>query len=255
VVRSEISRVWATKRGGCATKQITLNIAPTTVNQGVTSSGSRQRHGDGDRTVRPRTQKIKIKSGTTPYPRGASASAPPKGRKEGGQRQATREEGGNERGRKQLCTRPAANTRSPAGTATSATTPQPKGHSRQEPSRQQQKQGGDKCTRSRKDPGATACKSGVHPQGQKIQHAAPGARAQPRPRQRQEIQDIKPQISRIRARRRGSPAAEEEMLDAAPPAFHKGGTPAVSVGGRVMQTWKLKRGQIPCNGMESQSTE
>jgi hypothetical protein len=31
-----------------------------------------------------------------PYPSGASASAPPKGRKEGGQRRATREEGGNE---------------------------------------------------------------------------------------------------------------------------------------------------------------
>jgi hypothetical protein len=56
-----------------------------------------------------------------PYPRGASALAPPKERKEGGQRRATREEGGNETGRKQLCTRPAANTRSPAGTAASAT--------------------------------------------------------------------------------------------------------------------------------------
>jgi hypothetical protein len=32
----------------------------------------------------------------------------PKGRKEGEQRRATREEGGNERGRKQLCTRPVA---------------------------------------------------------------------------------------------------------------------------------------------------
>jgi hypothetical protein len=55
----------------------------------------------------------KSKSGTAPYPRGASASAPPKGRKEGGQRRATRDQGGNERGLKQLCTRPAANTRSP----------------------------------------------------------------------------------------------------------------------------------------------
>jgi hypothetical protein len=44
-------------------------------------------------------------------------------------------------------------------------TPQPEGHNRQEPSTQQQKQGGDKRTRSRKDPGATACKSGGHPQG------------------------------------------------------------------------------------------
>jgi hypothetical protein len=65
--------------------------------------------------------KKKSKSGTTPYPRGASGSAPPKERKEGGQRRATRDEGGKARGRKQLCTRPAANTRSPVGTAASAT--------------------------------------------------------------------------------------------------------------------------------------
>jgi hypothetical protein len=39
---------------------------------------------------------------------------------------------------------------------------------------------------------------------------------------RQEIQEIKPQISRIRAIRRGSLAAEKEMLDAAAAAFHKG---------------------------------
>jgi hypothetical protein len=58
-------------------------------------------------------------------------------------------------------------------------TPQPKGHNRQESSTQQEKQGGDKRTRSRKDPGAMACKSGRHPQGQKSQHAATGARAQP----------------------------------------------------------------------------
>jgi hypothetical protein len=37
---------------------------------------------------------------------------------------------------------------------------------------------------------------------------------------RQDILEFKPQVSRIRARRRGSLAAEEEMLDAAP-AFHK----------------------------------
>jgi hypothetical protein len=63
----------------------------------------------------------KSKSETTPHPRGASASASPKERKEGRQRRATWEEGGNERGRKQLCTRPAASTRSPAGSAASAT--------------------------------------------------------------------------------------------------------------------------------------
>jgi hypothetical protein len=61
------------------------------------------------------------KLGTTPYPRRGSASAPLKGRKEGGQPRATRDEGDNERGRKQLCTRPAANTHSSAGTAASAT--------------------------------------------------------------------------------------------------------------------------------------
>jgi hypothetical protein len=43
---------------------------------------------------------------------------------------------------------------------------------------------------------------------------------------RQEIQKIKPQISRIRALKRGSLAAGEEMLDAAPAAFHKGVPPS-----------------------------
>jgi hypothetical protein len=43
---------------------------------------------------------------------------------------------------------------------------------------------------------------------------------------RQEIQKIKPQIIRIRAIRWGSLAAEEEMLDAAPAAFHKGASPS-----------------------------
>jgi hypothetical protein len=38
----------------------------------------------------------------------------------------------------------------------------------------------------------------------------------------QGIQEIKPQISRIRAIMRGSRAAEKEMLNAAPAAFHKG---------------------------------
>jgi hypothetical protein len=66
-------------------------------------------------------QKKRSKSGATPYPRGASASAPPKGRKEGGQRRATRDQGGNQRGLKHPGTRPAAKTRSPAGTAASAT--------------------------------------------------------------------------------------------------------------------------------------
>jgi hypothetical protein len=56
------------------------------------------------RTVKPSPKRQKSESGTTPYPRRASASAPPKGRKEGGQRRATRDQGGSERGRKQLCT-------------------------------------------------------------------------------------------------------------------------------------------------------
>jgi hypothetical protein len=39
---------------------------------------------------------------------------------------------------------------------------------------------------------------------------------------RQHIQEIRPQISTVLAIRRGSLAAKKEMLDAAPPAFHKG---------------------------------
>jgi hypothetical protein len=48
---------------------------------------------------------------------------------------------------------------------------------------------------------------------------------------RQEIQEIKPRIRRIWARRRGSLAAEEEMLDAAQAAFQKfQGVPPSSIG-------------------------
>jgi hypothetical protein len=43
---------------------------------------------------------------------------------------------------------------------------------------------------------------------------------------RQDIQEIKPQSSRIRAIRRGSLAAQKEMLDAVPAAFHKGVPPS-----------------------------
>jgi hypothetical protein len=43
---------------------------------------------------------------------------------------------------------------------------------------------------------------------------------------RQEIQEIKPQFSRIRALRRGSLAVEEEVLEAAPVAFHQGVPPS-----------------------------
>jgi hypothetical protein len=121
----------------------------------------------------------KSKSGTTPYPRGASASAPPKGRKEGGQRRATREEGASKCAPDQQRTHVHQQAR-----PHQQQTPQPKGHSRQEPSTQQQKHSGDKRTRSRKDPEATAGKSDRQPQGRKSQHAAPGARAQLRRRQK-----------------------------------------------------------------------
>jgi hypothetical protein len=52
-------------------------------------------------------------------------------------------------------------------------TPQPKGYSRQEPSTQQQEQSADKRTRSRKDPKATACQNGGHPQVHGILLPAP----------------------------------------------------------------------------------
>jgi hypothetical protein len=43
---------------------------------------------------------------------------------------------------------------------------------------------------------------------------------------RQKIQEIKLQISRILVKTRGKLAAEQEMLDAAPAAFHQGVTPS-----------------------------
>jgi hypothetical protein len=69
----------------------------------------------------PYFQPKKSKSGTMPCPRRASASAPPEGRNDGEQRPAIRDKGGNERVCKQQRTRPAANRRSPTGTASSAT--------------------------------------------------------------------------------------------------------------------------------------
>jgi hypothetical protein len=55
---------------------------------------------------------------------------------------------------------------------------------------------------------------------------------------RRKIQEIKPQIRRIQASRRGSLAAEQEMPDAAPATFYQGAPPS---SGRVMQTWQLGR--------------
>jgi hypothetical protein len=107
---------------------------------------------------------------------------------------------------------------------------------------------GDKHTRSRKDPGAMACKSGERPQGQRSQHAAQAHPPGNDSITRQKVQEIKPQISKIRATRRGCLAADQEMLDAALAAFHQG------VGGRVMHTRQLERGQRPCEGRESQCT-
>jgi hypothetical protein len=136
--------------------------------------------------LRPyKSKKKKRQIGDHDLPQWGFGLGTPKGRKQCGQHRATRDEGCNERGRQKLCTRPAANTCSHVHQQVlphKQQTPQSKGHKRQEASIQQQKQSEDKRTRSRKVPGATACKSGRQPQGQKIQHAAPGARAQPRQR-------------------------------------------------------------------------
>jgi hypothetical protein len=60
------------------------------------------------------------KSGTTPYPNGASASAPRAGGNGSGQRPATRDTGGSARADREQRTRPEANTHEPAGTTSSA---------------------------------------------------------------------------------------------------------------------------------------
>jgi hypothetical protein len=141
-----------------------------------------------------------------------------------------------------------------------------KGHNRQELCRQQHKQSGDKRTRSRK---GLCPRSFCMPRLQEQRHAnAVDIRrvkrvnmqclVHPRGRNsvtRQKIQEIKPQILRIRAIRRGSLAAEKEMLDAAPAAFHQGVPPSSICGGRLMQTWQAEQAQSPCNGRESQSTQ
>jgi hypothetical protein len=99
--------------------------------------------------------------------------------------------------------------------------PQPKGHSRQEPSRQRCRAGtsGQEAERVQRPRHAKA------EDIRRVKRVNMQRLAHPRSSNsvtRQEIQAIKPQISRIRAIRRGSRAAEKDMLDAAPAAYHKG---------------------------------
>jgi hypothetical protein len=66
-------------------------------------------------------QKKKTKSGTTPHPNGASASAPQAGRNGRGQRPATRDTGGSARADRERRRSPEANTHELTGTTSSAT--------------------------------------------------------------------------------------------------------------------------------------
>jgi hypothetical protein len=66
-------------------------------------------------------KKKKTKSGTTPYPSGASASAPQAGRSGRGQRPAIQDTGGSARAEREQRTSPEANTHEPTGTTSSAT--------------------------------------------------------------------------------------------------------------------------------------
>jgi hypothetical protein len=72
---------------------------------------------------------------------------------------------------------------------------------------------------------------------------------------RHEIQEIKPQISRIWALKRGSLATEEEMMNAAPAAFNKGSPPSTTRRWPSDANLAVERAQSPCNGRESQGTE
>jgi hypothetical protein len=69
----------------------------------------------------PSRGKKEPKSGTTPDPNGASASAPQAGRNGRGQHPATRDTGGSARADRERRTSPEAGTHEPAGTASSAT--------------------------------------------------------------------------------------------------------------------------------------
>jgi hypothetical protein len=161
------------------TKPCRLRIRTTTLS--AESPGSHKREKNSN-------------SGTTPFPRRASASAPPNGRKQGGgqcgqhwTRVATRKDASN-CAPDQLETHVYQRARPQEQQKL-----QPKGHSRQEPSRQQHKQSVDKRTRSRKGLGASAHRSCRQPQGQKSQHAVPGALA--RLRQRHQKKDPRDQAT------------------------------------------------------------
>jgi hypothetical protein len=109
--RCPYSRRWQSQR--CARGAVdrhALNSDPC--------PAARQLHLSSGRRQQKRKQ---TKSGTTPYPNGASASAPRVGRNGRGQRRGTRETGGSARAERERCTSTEANTQEAEGTASSAT--------------------------------------------------------------------------------------------------------------------------------------
>jgi hypothetical protein len=110
-------------------------------------------------------------------PKEGFSSSSPRGAEEGGQRPATQHG-------MRAATRESASIPAPGQPQTRSHQQarphqqqklQQKGLSRQDSNTQQHIQSGYKRTRSRKDPGATACKGCEQPQGQRSQHAAVGA--------------------------------------------------------------------------------
>jgi hypothetical protein len=109
---------------------------------------------------------------------------------------------------------------------------------------------GQEAERSRSMTG----KNGGQPQSQRSQRAAPGTSARKPQGHRKTVQEIEPQSSRIRATRRGSFQGNTKCWTQRQQRSTKAYPPAVAVGSRV-QTWRLERGQNPCNGGKSHGTE
>jgi hypothetical protein len=141
------------------------------------SSTSSQIYYSLSRHPKARLQNQTKPNHTKSYPNGASASAPPAGRKRRGQRPATRDASGSARADRERHTSPEANKREPARTALSATeAPTKKTKGSNNGSYSVTLGAGGSPAGRRKDPGARACNAHEPNPHHRRPHEAPGAR-------------------------------------------------------------------------------
>jgi hypothetical protein len=179
----------------------------------------------------------------------------PKGAEGGGATPGNTRPGRNERGLKQLCTKPAANTRSPVGTAASAKEAPTKKikHARTEQAAAETERGkADKKQKGSRSHGMQnrRTSAGLKESTCSAWRTRVAVTVSPDKRfKRSSHKSVDPGNRReaLQLQRRCWPQRQRRSTTVYPPA--------VCGGARVMQTWQLERGQSPCSGMEFQGTE